>query len=178
VKTLQRNSYSGSTTTIVVGIIWVAVVLWLCISVCADSLEELALMQRGRTVPGLIVDTWQDVEESDSGRAMWYHGATYVYQLPDGQILKQHTKEASGRLRPEFRSLASPYPVQVVYLADKPSVSRIKGQEQRKVEAWVVRKAGGGVLFLVVLLTPGIAILVGVIRSYKAEQDSKVPGER
>jgi hypothetical protein len=90
----------------------------------ANVLDEYRLRDRGETTPGFIIDTWEDVEEADSGEDIWHYGATYTYQLPDGQEFSGELN-GEGRLKPEFRYLSQPYPIEVTYLPDNPAVSRI-----------------------------------------------------
>jgi len=96
-------------------------------AVVSTSWHEYLLMQRGETVPGYIIDTWEDViEVEEGGSVRFVHGATYAYQLPDGREFTGKV-DGEGRLKPEFRSLTQPYPVEVTYLPDNPAVSCISG---------------------------------------------------
>ena len=70
----------------------------------ADAWDEYTLMHKGDTTAGLIVDAWEDAEEADSGGLVWYHTATYTYQLPDGRDFEGRL-HGEGRLKPEFRYL-------------------------------------------------------------------------
>ena len=85
-------------------------------------------MRYGETCSGFIVDTWEDVEETDAGQLIWYHGGTYTYQLPDGREFTQNTI-GSGLLKPEFRVISHPYSIEVEYLPDNPRVSSINVDE-------------------------------------------------
>lgn len=93
-------------------------------AVVSISWHKYLLMQRGETTSGYIIDTWEDVIDTERGGVDWIHGATYTYQLPNGQEFTAKL-EGEGRLKPEFRSLAQPYPVEVTYLPDNPAVSCI-----------------------------------------------------
>jgi len=90
----------------------------------ADSWDEYQLIQKGNIVDGFITSTWEDAEDADSGGLIWSHGATYTYQLPDGRNF-DGTLYGEGRLKTEFLYLSQPYPIEVTYLLDNPSVSRI-----------------------------------------------------
>lgn len=86
--------------------------------------DEYELIYRGETTLGYITDTWEDVEDMDSGGVHWFYGGTYTYQLPDGREFTGKL-EGDGRLKQEFRFLTQPYPVEVTYLPTHPVVSRI-----------------------------------------------------
>ena len=91
-----------------------------------DGWEEFRLIQGGKTAPGFIIDTWEEPIDTDAGATAWSHGATYTYRLPDGREFERTTYD-SGRLKEEFRNLVRPFPVEVEYLPDEPTISRIKG---------------------------------------------------
>jgi len=90
----------------------------------ANVWDECELIHKGETVGGFIIDAWEDAEEADSGGVVWSHGAIYTYQLPDGRNFEGEL-HGEGRLKPEFRYLSEPYPVEVTYLPTNPGVSRI-----------------------------------------------------
>ena len=79
-------------------------------------------MHGGQIVQGFIIETWEDVEDSESGGNIWYYGLTYTYQLPDGRELEGKLN-GDGKLKSEFKNV--PYPIEVTYLVDNPTVSRI-----------------------------------------------------
>ena len=148
------------------GVLWISGACWLWYGLCGNPLNELALIRRGQTTVGFITDTWEDVEEHDSGKLMWFHGGTYTYFLPDGRKFVQETEEGSGRLKPELHNLAYPYPIEVEYLPDKPTISRIKGSGHNSTLSWLVLKAGLGGLLLILFSVPGIGLLRSAIRSF------------
>ncbi len=92
--------------------------------VVSVSLHNYQLMQRGETVPGFITNVWEDVADVERGSVRFVHGATYTYQLPDGREFTGKV-DGEGRLKPQFRSLTQPYPVEVTYLPDNPTISCI-----------------------------------------------------
>jgi len=92
--------------------------------VVSQSWHYYLLTQRGENTQGYIIDVWEDYEPAERGGGFWIYGATYTYQLPDGREFTGRLK-GEGRLRPEFRSLTQPYPVEVAYLPDNPAVSCI-----------------------------------------------------
>ena len=138
-----------------------------------NPFDELALIQRGRTVSGFIVDTWENAESGDSGGTQWFHAVIYKYRLPDGREFTRRTKERSGRLKDEFRVLTQPYPVEVEYLPDKPLVSRLKGDGSDSMFDWLWRNAGLGSVLLVVFLGPGIVMLRNGFRDIRKLHQSE-----
>jgi len=93
-------------------------------TIVSDSLHNYQLMQRGITAPGYIIETWEDVVDVERGSVRFVHGATYTYQLPNGRQFTVKV-DGEGRLKPEFRSLRLPYPVEITYLPDNPAISCI-----------------------------------------------------
>ena len=93
-------------------------------TVASTSWHNYQLMQRGETTSGYIIDVWEDVADVERGSVRWFHGGTYTYKLPDGREFTGKV-EGEGRLKPNFRSLIQPYPVEVTYLPDNPAVSCI-----------------------------------------------------
>jgi hypothetical protein len=163
----------GSAGGAIVGVIWIGVVLWFCLGGFKESKEEAALIQRGQATPGVIVRASEECDRGESSK-VWYWTVAYRYQLPDGQVLEQK-EEGSGRLDPELRDRIPPYPVQVVYLPDEPSISRLKMGEWAKAEVWLTRKVVKTLVFLGVFLTPGIWIVVTSIRDKSKDPDCDVP---
>jgi len=162
----KKNQLNDSIKTAIIGALWIAVAVWFVFYLAGNPLNELALIRHGDTTLGFIVDAWEDVEEHDNGRPMWFHGGTYTYYLPDGRKFTQQTKEASGRLSPEFRNLEYPYPIEVEYLPNKPNISRIKGSGYKSITGWLIRIVGG--CFLLVMLSfPGVGLLWYGVRDLK-----------
>lgn len=140
--------------TLIWGIVWLVGAVWFWYYLAGDPLGELALIRRADVTDGLVVDTWEDLEDGDDGRAHWFHGATYVYWLPDGRKFTKE-KSGSGRLKEEFRYLQQPYQIEVEYLADNPTVSRIKGDGSDTLADWLWRK----IVLLGLFITPGIVLV-------------------
>ena len=93
-------------------------------AVVSASWHKYLLMQRGETTLGYIIDTWEDVVDVERGSVRFVHSATYTYQLPDGREFTGQV-DGEGRLKPNFRSLIQPYPIEVTYLPDNPAISCI-----------------------------------------------------
>ena len=160
--------FRESVRTILWGVAWVAGVCLLSYALLGNPLDELALIQRARTVPGWMIDTWEYCDgESDAGEALWYHGATYTYRLPDGREFTQTTGVRPGRLKDEFFDLQQPYPVEVEYLPEDPTVSRIRGDGSDSVSDFIWRKVGLGGLLLAMFLLPGIVLLRNGVRDLR-----------
>jgi len=153
--------------TIFWGIVWTLVGCYCWYLLVGNPLHDLVLILNGRAIPGFIVDTWEDVDETDYGRTIWYHGAVYTYLLPDGREFTKKTPERKGRLKPEFLDLHEPYPVEVEYLQHNPTVSRIKGEGSTTLFDWLWRKAGLGFLLLALFVSPGIFVLKNGIVAFR-----------
>lgn len=159
--------FRGQTSTIVFGILMVVAAILFWLYAVGNPIHEFALIQKGQTVAGSIVDTWEDAESGDEGGTQWTHAAIYTYRLPDGREFTAHTKDNSGRLKDEFRDLKQPYPIEVEYLADNPEVSRIKGDGCQSVFEWLWRTVGLGGLLLLLFISPGYVVLRNAIRDIK-----------
>ena len=165
-----------SIKTILWGVAWIAGACGLWYWLAGNPLDELALIQRARIAPGAIVDTWEDVDEDDEGQDLWSHGATYTYRLPDGRELTQSTQNKPGRLRDEFVDLQQPYPVEVEYLPEDPTISRIKGDGSDSLSEWLWRDVGLGGLLLAAFLLPGIGLLRNGVRDLRRSRRDLAAG--
>jgi hypothetical protein len=143
-----------------------------------NPLDELALIRRAQTVPGFIFKAWEDVEDGERGQAMWFHTTIYEYRTPEG--CKYQGKESgSGRLRDDLCELQRPYPIEVEYLPESPTTSRIRGSGCSSVMEWVWRKVavGGFLLALfasggIVQLREGVRELMAIRKSIRADRIS------
>lgn len=161
------NRLRDAVKTISWGVLFMVGGAWLWYIMVDNPFDDLALICRAETVPGFIIDTWEEVDTGDEGGTYWSHGATYKYTLPDGNEVTQNTGFSSGRLKDELRDLEQPYPIEVEYLPDSPDVSRIKGSGSPTIFDWVWRKAGLGSLLLAMFVAPGISVLRDGIRKYR-----------
>lgn len=98
-----------------------------------NPLEELALINRGQTARGFIIETSEDILDSDQG-SKWVSQRTYNYRLPDGREFAGKTGDIPGQLKGEIKE---PYAIEVEYLPDNPVVSRIKGYGNDTVRSWM-----------------------------------------
>lgn len=165
--TPQNGKLSGSVKKAIWGVLWIVGACWFLFYSGGNPLHEIALIQHGKVAPGFIIDTWEDVEDDESGRIHWFHGAVYKYYLPDGREFTERTKERSGRLGAEFRNLTYPYPVEVEYLQYKPTVSRIRGDGHNSTLSWLLCKVVLGCVLLILFCTPGIILIRDAVRDFK-----------
>ena len=75
--------------------------------------------------------------------------------------------EGSGQLKIEFSDLNEPVPIEVEYLPDDPSVSRIKGSGCQSVTEWLWRNVGLGIVLLAMLVAPSIVLFRQGFREIK-----------
>lgn len=155
-----RKEHSGPLKTMICGVLFVLGGCWFWYHLVGNPLDELALIRRGQTVPGSIIEAWEDAEDGSAGGTKWYHRAVYEYRMPGGLEYKQHTKDLPGRLGGDLGELKQPYPIEVEYLPDNPALSRIKGNGCQSVGEWLWRKAGLGIFLLALFLSPGIAMFL------------------
>ena len=132
-------------------------------SLLGNPFSEIRLILWGQEVPGFIVDTWEDVGDTDDGGTVWTHGYVYTYSIPSGREFRQSIDNRSGRLKAAFFDLEEPYPVKLEYLPGDPTISRLKGNGSQSVMEWLWRDIGLGGFLLVLFLSPGVAMLkIGV----------------
>lgn len=132
----------------------------------ANAWDEYRLMHKGQTTAGFIIDTWEDVEPRDEGGVIWYHTAIYTYQLPDGREFEGEV-HSEGRLKPEFRYLSKPYPIEVTYLPDNPAVSRITQDLPDSTLGLLRNQIFPYGFFSILFLFLGFFVLWGLIREVK-----------
>ena len=162
---MNKHLKSAASSTLW-GIVALIVAFWYWHYLAGNPFDDLALIRRGHTAQGFIVDTWEDAVDGEEGQTHWYHGAIYKYRLPEGREFTQRTKDKSGRLETELRDLAQPFPVEVEYLPDNPAVSRIKGEGSPNLFDWLWRKAVLGSLLLALFLAPGFTMLRSAVRDF------------
>jgi hypothetical protein len=151
----RRGSAMKKFKDIFVGLLFMAGGFLFWYAMVGNPFNDLALIRRGVTTAGIITALHEDIGDDSEGRAVFFHSASYAFQLPDRRTIKARTRDYSGRLPPDD----IPRKIQVEYLPDDPSVSRIKGTGSPTVTDWLWRKLGFGGLLLLMCLSPGIAIL-------------------
>ena len=152
------------------GLVWMVCATWFWLHLVGNPIHDLRLMLWARTAPGHIVDTWEDVEDGDDGRAHWYHSAAYTFHLPDGREVSATTGSRSGRLRPEFVDFEQPIPIEVEYDPTNPSISRLKGEGCQSLVEWLFRKVCLGGLMFVLFVSPGVQLIRDGIRSFPSSR--------
>lgn len=89
-------------------------------TIAVNVWDEHKLRNFGINAPGYIVESWDDFEPAERGSGgFWFHGGTYTYHLPDG---REYTGDLTGDGRKEYFEEQD---VEVTYLEDNPTVSRI-----------------------------------------------------
>ena len=176
---MKNNRVYIYAKTLAVGLIITGLAsFWLYTSI-SGAWQDLMLMQDHKTCSGFIVDTWEEIEgESDAGQDMWYYGYIYTYRLPDEQEFSQ-TMSHSGRLKPEFRGLSEPYPIEVEYLSGNPTVSRIKGDGPNTIPSWIRASVGYYAFIPLILLVIGLYLLwqeVSELRELRKSEKFKAYG--
>ena len=71
---MTRHKLTESVKTLIGGVVWILVACWFWHSLAGKPLHELALIQKGQTVAGFIVDAWEDAERRDIGGTQWTSG--------------------------------------------------------------------------------------------------------
>jgi|GEM_PF-3175088 len=121
-----------------------------------------------------IIETWEEMTgETDYGKLMWEHGGTYTYRLPDGREFTQYAG-GHGRLKPEFQDLSQPYPIEVEYLPDNPTVSRIKGDGPNSIPSWLRTEVGYWAFFPLILLAFGVYLLWKAVSELRNQDNNKM----
>ena len=150
------NQRYESLKAILWGVFWIVGACWFVYNLTGNPLDELALIQRGQTVKGYIVDI-QESEQDDNGGIEYYY--TYKYQAPNGHEFTQVTKHSPEGLQEELWNPERPYPIEVEYLSDDPMTSRIKGTGSQSTSDLLFRKVGGGSLFLAMVIGPALVLI-------------------
>lgn len=165
-KELDNRRYE-SLKTILWGVFWITGACWFLYHLLGNPLDELALIQRGQTVKGYIVDI-QESERHDNGGVDYYY--TYTYRLPTGREITQETEHGPQDLREDIWDSEQPYPIEVEYLPDDPLTSRIKGAafNSNSFVGWLGRKIILGSLLLAMFLSPGIGLIRDGLRDLRS----------
>jgi hypothetical protein len=158
--TTSNNEMGNSIGAILLGVIIIVGGFWLLWRLVGNPLEEFALILRAQKAPGLVVNSWEDVEEGDRGESIWSHGVEYSFRTPDGHKFTDGGG-GSGRLRDDRNP---PYPVQVEYLPDKPTVSRISGDGCQSVTELILRKILLGGVLSIVIAVGGVRLIRSGVR--------------
>ena len=155
----------GAMWPVLLAVLWVLFACWFVYNQTGNPLNDFALIRGAETAPGFIVDTWEDVLDDGHRGVRWYYGYEYRYHAADGREYSQ-VKHRSGQLKDEFSDLNEPVPIEVEYLPDNPSVSRIKGSGCQSVTEWLWRNVGR-VILLAMLVAPSLVFFRNGFRDIK-----------
>jgi len=154
---MLRRSCPDAFKTIAWGGVCLAGAVWFVLYELGNPVTDLRLMLHATTTQGEIVDTFQDVEDGDDGRAQWFHAVVYRFRLPDGRVL-ENVSRGDGRLRDDLVNLKAPVPAEVEYHPGNPALNRLKGSGSGTLAGWLVRTAASALL-LGVLCWPGLHLV-------------------
>lgn len=157
-----RAGQRDALKTLAWGLLWTAGAVWFVLNGLGSPVDDYRLMVHARTASGEIVDTWQEVEASDSGADSWFSGIAYRFRLPDGRLVEGGSR-GTGPLAADLVNLKDPVPVEVEYHPDDPSLNRLKGDGSQSLGEWL-RRFGLQGLLLTLFGAPGIALLRDGIR--------------
>lgn len=167
----MKNAKLGAAKKSLGGLIvcYIAFLFWLYLG--GNPIHDYLLLSRGVVTSGHITNTWEDVDDDNDGRAVWTHGAEYSFQLPNGRTMTGRTLERSGRLNEKFASLTKPYPIEVEYYPNDPTISRIKGEGSTTLTEWIWRKALFGGALLALFLSPGVSLFIAAYREIRDDPE-------
>ncbi|HLQ46072.1 MAG TPA: hypothetical protein VK137_15130, partial [Planctomycetaceae bacterium] len=95
--------------------------------------------------------------------------------LPDGREVRGATGSQGGRLPPELVNAPQTVTVDVEYLAEDPTVNRLKGYGSSSFADWLVRKILLGGFLFVLLVWPGLKIFRDGITEFRSGQFAGSP---
>lgn len=144
------------------------ILLWLFLY-SSKPINDFQLITGCSTTDGQITKASEevaDVEVADNGRTSErdYYDYNYTFKLPNGKIITSRGFEP-GEVPVHFTDLNFPIRVQVEYIADNPSISRIKGMESNitTIMEWIRYRIGlHAVIFLLLCLYSYKALSVGL----------------
>ena len=163
------SKYSEELKTILYGILYTVVVLAIWWHIAGNPIVELNLILSAKDLTnGFIVDAWEDISEGDEGGSSWTHSYHYEYQTPDGKKF-DGAEQGNGRIAIDLKH---PHPIEVEYLPDDPTVSRIKGSGNADIGEWLWRKIGLGGILLIMFIAPGFIVIRNGINDIKKNKNS------
>lgn len=120
------------------------IIIWLWSS--SGPFQELKLIISSDVVDGKIIDAVEgsDVIELYEGRKseqVFYYDYEYVYRISDN-VLRHARGSEKGRLPDSLSSIDLPAHVEVEYIPDDPSVSRVRGMKSNSttIFEWIRRR--------------------------------------
>jgi hypothetical protein len=127
--------------------------LWFWYGIVGNPLHELALIRRAQVAPCVLVETHEN-EHEDRGHLYFTDIGVYAFHVLDKGEFKTTTEVPTGCLKKQE---------EVEYLPDAPSVNRVRGDGRQSIIEWLWKYVGG-MLFLALLLSPGIVLIHRGIR--------------
>jgi hypothetical protein len=165
-----RNPRAEAIRTMLLGVAWIVCASWLLLSAVGNPIADLRLTMNGTTTAGSVLDTWEDVQDGDDGRANFYHGIAYAFHLADGREVRGATRSQDGRLPPELVNSPQTSKVEIEYLAEEPSVNRLKGYGSSSFADWLFRKILLRGFLFALLVWPGLKIFRDGIAEFRSGQ--------
>lgn len=156
--------------TLLVALVSLAIAAYLTYSSVDSIIEGNELNYKGEIANGWITDTMEDWDETDYGQSVVSHGVTYEFRLPSGQIIEgsyydRGTIDNDSRLYQEGHTI-NWNAVEVEYLPNNPSVSRIKGSDDDTL-AELIRHETEHIFITLIPLAIGVYLLVTSIRDVR-----------
>ncbi len=167
------NARAEATKTILLGIAWIAGACWFVLSAAGNPIADLRLTLGSTTASAKVLDTWEDVQDGDDGRANFYHSISYAFHLPDGREVQGATGSQGGRLPKELADAPHAATVDVEYLAEDPAVNRLSGYGSSSFADWLFRKVLLGGFLLALLVSPGLKIARDGITEFRNAQSAR-----
>lgn len=130
--------------------------------------HEYQLITNGITTQGFITETFEDAGSGPEGGTHFYYDYKYNFRTDNGKII-QSDGEGVGRLRDEFIDLIDPFPIQVVYLKNKPEINSLKDSLCDSVWELLWRKVGIGTIMLVMLSSIGFILIRNALKEYSSD---------
>ncbi len=152
---MKTKTYKSAIKKIVLGLLLILAALLILYFTIGNPFDELSLIRHGQTAPGYITDCTEGIDVDDN----YYHYCDYTFTLPDGRTFNTQSTYLSGELEDKLTNLTSPYPIEAEYLADNPTISKIKDTGNTNLFDWMWRKLGFGIFFLAVFAIPGLIFL-------------------
>jgi hypothetical protein len=150
------------------GLVILIASFWLVFSATGNPYQEYLLITKGTNARGFITDADEEIQENDAGGNTYYYYYSYYFKLPDGKKVQSYQK-TSGGFRTTLPDLSKPFPVKVVYLANRPEINKIKNTLCQSVGEFIWRKLGLGILLLLILSSIGFELIRRGIKSYLIE---------
>lgn len=154
------------------GIVVIVIGLTVWYRLSGNSLSDLQLYLHSSKAQGHILRTWEEVSDGGRGQLHWICGVEYEFTLANGKKFSEKSYEAPEWVKQNFRDISYPYPIEVEYLPDDPTISRIGGDIGDTVLEWMWKQLGLSVLFLFAFLLPGVMLVKLASIDWKKRQDA------